>query len=546
MRSDLGISIPGGAKPASGPRSRLRAKAVVSFNPALASAQRPGAGGSTAIVYLTAVAGGVAIALGWLVPETAASALLGWLGAFLLIYSVRARRAYVPAYCCGLALHVVGFYWIYQTVAVFGDFGALASALIFTGFVATGALMFSVFAFVHHNLGPGLDRFALRSPIAMVVAELVTIRLFPWHIGHTQIAFVPFAQVAGLAGVMLITFVLFWCAEVLVRLIIFQERRRTFLLPAGALASSLAYGLVMMRTFAFPSGTEQEVLLVQGNGSAIAARDVETAQRTLDRICRLTRNAAQPDQLIVWPEGVIPAYFPADVGSVRNEPMLPWLANGSAFLVGGYSYLGQDRYNTAFAVYRDGRVPMPYFKQILIPFGEYIPGAGLLPWLKGLNNRAGIFAAGTEVKVFDYRLGRREKSRILKASPLICYEDIVPSLAREATRRGAQLLVNLTYDTWFGRSAAPFQHHLIAVFRAIENRRFLVRATDSGYSAVVDPLGRTIAHIPAFAEGTAAAKVVALDYSSPYTQYVGEKPWWALLVVAGGLVARNRVRRRES
>ena len=93
----------------------------------------------------------------------------------------------------------------------------------------------------------------------------------------------------------------------------------------------------------------------------------------------------------------------------------------------------------------------------------------------------------------------------LKVAPLVCYEDTVPALARKATLGGSELLVNITYDTWFGRSAAPHEHHLIAAFRAIENRRFLVRATNSGLSAVVDPLGRTIARLPVFSEGTLAA-----------------------------------------
>jgi len=480
----------------------------------------------------------------WLVPETTAGALLGWLGACLLVWTVRARRAFLPAYCCGVIGHTVAFYWVYRTVSVFGGFGVLASALIFAIFVLWGALLLLVFAVIHHNLGPVVDGLALRSPIAVVVAELISIRLFPWHFGHSQIAFTPFVQLAGIGGAMLVSFVLFWSAEVLVRMIVYRERRRAFLLPALVFAASLGYGGLMMRTFASPPGLKQQVLIVQGNSALTANRDLESAQRNLTRIQELTGQAAGENDLIVWPEGAIPAYIPADIGSVRDEPMLPWLANGSAFLVGGYSYRGsQERYNTAFAVYRDGSVPVPYFKQILIPFGEYMPGSDLIPWLGGMNQRAGTFTAGTEVKVFGYPMRRRDgQEYTLKLSPLICYEDTVPGLARKATRQGAELLVNLTYDTWFGRSAAPFQHHLISAFRAIENRRYLIRATNTGYSAVVDPLGRTIARIPPFTEGTVAAKVSLLDYPSAYTRYVGERPWWGLLFGTLGLIVVRRWR----
>ena len=117
-------------------------------------------------------------------------------------------------------------------------------------------------------------------------------------------------------------------------------------------------------------------------------------------------------------------------------------------------------------------MPAPYFKQILIPFGEYMPFASVFPWLNRLNEHAGLFSWGKEIKVFAYPIERLDGSNYTaRISPLICYEDTVTGPARDATRQGAELLVNLTYDTWFGRSAAPYQHHLIAIFRAIENRR---------------------------------------------------------------------------
>jgi apolipoprotein N-acyltransferase len=345
---------------------------------------------------------------------------------------------------------------------------------------------------------------------------------------------------------MLVSFVLFWAAEVLVRTIVFRERKRGFLLPALVFAGSLAYGLTMMRQFAYPCRFSQEVVIVQGNAPLTARRDIESAQRNLERLDRFTLAAAGEGDLVVWPEGAIPSYIPADVGSAREEPMLPRLGSGAAFLVGGYAYHGLERYNAAFAVYRDGSVPPPYFKQILIPFGEYMPGAKLFPWLAGLNNRQVGFTAGSEVKVFGYPMrSKTGENYSLKVSPLICYEDTVPALARKAARQGAELLVNLTYDTWFGQTAAPFQHHLIAAFRAIENRRYLIRSTNSGYSAVVDPLGRTIARISPFREGIIGVKVGLLDYPSLYTRYIGETPWWILCCASFGSIAVRRWQARR-
>jgi apolipoprotein N-acyltransferase len=502
---------------------------------------------ATVVVYLAAITSALVHAAAWLIPGTVASALFGWLGASLLVYTVRARRAYLPAYCCGVIGHAVAFYWVYSTVAVFGRFGVLASASIFAIFVFWGALLLAVFAVVHHNLGRIFDNLALRSPIAVVVAELVSPRLFPWHFGHLQIGFTPFVQLAGLGGAMLVSFVLFWAAEVLVRVIVFRERRHSFLVPAIVLAASLGYGALVMRTFTKPSRHEQRVVVVQGNASLSANRDIASAERNLERLKALTRAAARENDLVVWPEGAIPSYIPADVGSARDEPLLPQPEIGQAYLVGGYAFQGQKRHNAAIAIERDGSVPPPYFKQILIPFGEYVPGSTIFPWLAGMNNREGTFTAGTDVRVFPYSMKAQDgEDYTLKLAPLICYEDTVPALARRATRRGAELLVNLTYDTWFGRTAAPFQHHVIASFRAIENRRYLVRSTNSGYTAVVDPLGRTIAQISPFQEGTAAVRVSLLDYSSAYTRYVGETPWWGLCCASLGFYALKRWRDRAS
>src|SRR5262249_38624740 len=219
------------------------------------------------------------------------------------------------------------------------------------------------------------------------------------------------------------------------------------------------------------------------------------------------------------------------IGMVGERPSLLSTGDGSAYLVGAYSFLPNEaKFNAAFAVFPDGEVPMPYFKRVLIPFGEYMPLASYIPRLNKLNEKAGVFSAGTDGKVFAYPMRRPAGSvSPRRVSPLICYEDTGPALAREGTQSGAGLLVNIPSDSWFGRSLAPHQHHLIAAFRAIENRRFLVRSTTTGLSAIVDPLGRTIARIPPFSEGTITARVSLLADVSPYTAWVGDRPWWALL-----------------
>jgi apolipoprotein N-acyltransferase len=490
------------------------------------------------------VLGVAVLGMAWLWPGTAWSAGLGWAAALLMAYAMRSGRAYLSAYCAGVIGHIIGFDWVYRTVTVFGGFGPPAAALVFALFVGLGALQFLAIAAIAHHLGRVFDALAIRSATAVVLAELLMPRLFPWHFGHTQVAFTPFVQVAAVGGTLAVSFLMFWLAEAVVRVLAFRERRRAYLIPVAAFGISIVYGLSLMDRFGSPRGEQQEVIVAQGHVANAERRDLQLARQYLARIFELSRRSAHPGSLVIWPEGAIPAYLPAAIGTVGDPPILPWTGDGSAYLVGAYSFLpSEEKFNTAFAVYPDGEVPLPYFKQVLIPFGEYMPMASYIPWLKTLNAKAGVFGAGTETKVFSYPMHRPAGSEYtLKVSPLICYEDTVPSLSREATRKGAELLVNLTSDAWFGRSLAPDQHHVIAAFRAIENRRFLVRSTTTGLSAVVDPLGRTIARIPPFSEGTITATVSLLTDATPYTTWVGDWPWWVLLALATGLVIARRAR----
>ena len=133
----------------------------------------------------------------------------------------------------------------------------------------------------------------------------------------------------------------------------------------------------------------------------------------------------------------------------------------------------------------------------------------------------------------------------VKAAPLICYEDTLPTLARQATRQGAQLLVNLTFDTWFGRTHAPYQHHLIAAFRAIENRRYLIRCTNSGYSAVVDPDRAHDRQHPRFHRGHALGQGSINRRNDGLHRVSGRSPMVAVArFAAGAMVVEAQKRRR--
>ena len=493
------------------------------------------------VPFVYAILAALLLVLAWWLPGTATSALLGWGGAIALVLALRSGGGYRAMYLSGVLIQPLGFYWLYGTIKDFGGFPAAAAIPIFLLFVALSAVQYLIFLFVYRNLPAALDRWALRIAFAWVTAEVLSVRIFPWQWSHTQLGFPQLAQIADLGGTLLISLLMFWTAESVVRL--HRERRPLLLLAPAALAAAVVYGQSRLTYFTQTEFPTQEVALVQANLPIHQKGDLKFFGRNLERYRLLTAGVASPDRLTIWPETVFIDFVAAGIGSVERDARLPFWP-GAPLLIGALTFSSDTAiHNSALAIYPDGAVPVPYHKRILMPFGEYTPFAGIFPWLKEINATAAEFTAGTEVTVFAYPRGEGPP---LQVAPLICYEDIVPALARSAVQAGATILVNLTNDAWFGNTVAPHQHHLIAAFRAIENRRALVRSTNSGLTAVVDPLGRTTATLPPFSEGVLTTRVPLVSETSFYTSTVGETPWQVVSLLALLVALTAGLRRRRS
>jgi len=151
----------------------------------------------------------------------------------------------------------------------------------------------------------------------------------------------------------------------------------------------------------------------------------------------------------------------------------------------------KDRYpyNTALMMDAAGNATASYDKVFLMMFGEYIPFYDQIPWFTKLFPEASNFSRGTDPAVFPLEVG----GRAFKVAPLICYEDILPGFARRAAKLGPNAFINMTNDAWFGRTAEPYQHLALAVFRSVEHRLEMVRAVNTGVSAHIDAGGRVLA-----------------------------------------------------
>jgi apolipoprotein N-acyltransferase len=177
----------------------------------------------------------------------------------------------------------------------------------------------------------------------------------------------------------------------------------------------------------------------------------------------------------------------------------------------------------------EGELLGRYDKIHLVPFGEYIPARSMFSFVETISKDVGDFHAGSEYRTISI-LGR-------PVNAMICFEAVFPQIAARFARAGSQLMVNLTNDGWYGKSAAPYQHLLMSRWRAVENRRFLLRATNSGVSAVIDPLGNLQTSTGLQTEGVCRGRFAFIDDASFYSRY-GD--WFAGLcaIITLGLVVR--------
>ena len=480
---------------------------------------------SSLLPLALSILSGLLVGLAWLMPGTAVSALLGWLACASLVYTLRLSKSpYKHLYISGLVSNTIGFHWLAHTISYFGGFGWVAGLLIFSLFVVLSSVQYLVFVLFYRALPARAHSYAIGTAVAWCASEFLSIRICPWMIGHTQLSFTWLAQIADIGGVLLISFLMFWIVEACLRATIARERNALFALPVLTLLVALRYGAVRTEQYSMIGGATQKVAVVQANVSIEEKHDQRLLAANVERYAELSKAIPGPETLIIWPETVISEFIDASVGSVANDPRLPFFSSNNPLLVGALTYESRERiFNSALAILNSGSVLRPYHKQILMPFGEYTPFGDIFPWMRELNATAANFTPGSGVKVFEYPMTRNDDSSYsLKLSPLICYEDIVPSLSRLSVLAGAELLVNLTNDAWFGDSVAPRQHNLIASFRAIENRRYLIRSTNTGLTAIVNPLGQTTSQLPPFGEGTLLAEVHPMSYMTVYTEFVGD------------------------
>jgi len=496
---------------------------------------------------------------------------LAWIASVPMLLAVEqaptVRRALLLGWWAGVIETGGGFYWIIDLAERFASFPWIAGAGVLVLFCALRALIFLLFTAVvlavrRRRAVP----MVLLAPLAMAASEYCVPQIFPCGQWITQ-AWAPLViQITDITGPYGVTALLMMVNGALYDALTAwrEERPRAGRVPLAAaalvLGAALLYGAVRMHAVDAlrAQAPTLKIGLVQPNipNSSTGEFSAEEAIRELTGLQnesqKLEREGAE---LTVWSEGAYPVALPRAIGidfppdspaRIRRGLQAPLLAG-----VAMYDEARDQYFNSALLLEGHGAVVGHYDKVELLAFGEYIPGLSLFPWLRNiLPAGVGGYTPGAGPAVLPLSVARGPSWSL---GPLICYEDILPGYVHRVGRLHPNLLVNLTVDSWYGAHAEPWEHLALSVFASVAVRTDLVRAVNSGVSALIDANGRVLSETyaddpyrhPLPPDGIV---VTAARMPGGNTLYVRFGDWFATLAALGcaGLILLAWRRPREA
>jgi apolipoprotein N-acyltransferase len=460
--------------------------------------------------------------------------LIAWIALvpFLIsLYDKQPKEAFNAGMAAGIPYFFGTIYWIYHSINSYGGISFITSVLIVVLLCMYLSLYIGVFAFlfsvtIRNTKLPAV----LIAPAFWVVLEFLRSYLFtgfPWSsIGYSQYQFLTIIQIADITGIYGVSFLVVAVNGALADVFLLKRRTRDMplfplsytvigysLLLAGIIFT-IIYGQIRLREDR--PGKYIKVSVVQGNIEQDKKWEPAYQNDVIDIYKDLSLQASSSSpSLVVWPETAVPFFFGTDRALTREIEDLQSQMN--AYLLFGSVLVKEkknDRYllsNSAVLLDQAGKVIYTYDKIHMVPFGEYVPLRKILFFINKLVVGIGDYTPGNSYIKARTPLG--------DFATLICYEVVFPGLVRKFYAPGGDFIVNITNDAWFGRTTGPYQHFSMAVFRAVENRKPLIRAANTGISGFIDSSGRIISQSPLFERLVLTHAVKTDSTKSFYSKY---------------------------
>jgi len=470
----------------------------------------------------------------------------------LNLRAAKPGQAFLLAYTSGILWYAGTCYWIYDTMHEHGGLSVPAASL--------ALFLFCLYLGLYHGLfglllslaaGPGRDnrRALLAAPFLWVAVELARTRVtgFPWNLlGTAQVDNISLSRITTWTGVYGVSFEIMLVNVAMASAFLVPKRKRNALLMASLAAAAV---LQAGRLVDAPvMGADHAALLVQENVPVDATWTRDAFEQTLRDLIDLSVKsvaAASPGalgatpgkvDLVIWPESPAP-FFTND--PLFRDPVSQMARAAHSWVVTGAigstpasksSTSASEVFNSAALVSPSGDWTERYDKVHLVPFGEYLPFPRLFAFAGGLTKEVGEFERGSSRAPLDAgetRLG-----------VFICYESVFPDEVRQFANQGAEVLVDLSNDGWYGDSGAYAQHLNQTRMRAIENGRWLLSATDTGVTASIDPYGRPVQRLPRKRRGGLVAHYALTSVTTFYTRHGDWFAWLCAIISAGALLTR--------
>ena len=458
-----------------------------------------------------------------------------------LVTEKRAAYGFLLGYLSGAIFLAGSCYWFVGVMEHYGGLNPEVAAGVLVLFVAVFSTFYGAFGFIESHMAKRSTGAALAlSPFLWVALELARTYLFtgfPWNLLGYAVRPAGLEQIASATAVYGLSF-LAVATSALLAWMLMKPRQ-----VVGVVLSAWVVLLVIGNRLLLPPPPQPEpdvALLVQPNiplaDSGLNNWAPWLNPNPLDTLVERSVSASRAPgavstnpPLLVWPEDPAPFYFNRDPVFRGAMEMMAKMAHAYA-IVGTVTFQGRGSSrpkNSAVVLSPDGQVLLQYDKIHLVPFGEYVPWWAFPGKVGKITSQVGDFVPGKTIRVAKTPEGT--------IGVFICYEAIFPQLVRKIAAAGAGVLVNISDDGWFGNSSAPYQHFEMARFRAIEDRRFLLRATNDGITAIVDPYGRVQEEIPRHQERVLTGRFRYLTEETFYTKH-GDVFAWTCVVVALGMI----------
>jgi apolipoprotein N-acyltransferase len=473
--------------------------------------------------YFLALLSGALLALSFPKPGLSVLAWCAFVPLFAAAAGAAPKLAFKLGFVAGAAAYAGVLYWVNIVMVVYGKLPAAVSCSLYLTLAAYLALYPAAVLWLTRKCEERKISPLWSFPVLWVGCELIRSYLltgFPWaNLGYSQYRTLPLIQISDLTGVYGVSFLVAFANVVFYRMWVWFRKKgapypvRGFLALLVLMAATLGYGFNSLNRV--ESGPQQRVLLVQGNIPQDVKWDPAFEEATVATYERLSRRGCRTGgTLVVWPESALPFFFQSEpryaarVSDLAAELKSCLITGSPAFEKNGEL----TRYlNSAFLISPTGAVLGRSDKLHLVPFGEYVPLAGFFPFVNKLVAGIGDFSPGRSALPLETTGG--------KVGVLVCFEGIFPEVSRAYVQAGAGILVNITNDAWFGKSSAPYQHLSMTVFRAVENRVPLVRAANTGISAVIDSKGHIRGMTQLFEEATLEGQVRRGEGGSFYSRH---------------------------